>query len=113
MYLHAFSKERRHGVAKYYTRASWEKFKGKTDWKGGAPGTGLIHTVCGQEIKEFVQARTVWGDGVPSSMRREIVEIGILACVKCDGEPRRIAYGHPINPSDFFDPTKTPTRSSA
>lgn len=97
-------------MAQYYTRASWKKFRGKTRWNGDGPGSGLIHTECGCEIKEFVQGRSVWEDDLPvPGGSGRVVEVGVLACTKCDGEPKLISYGHPIMKSEFFDPTKEPT----
>ena len=79
-----------------FTRSSWDKFTGQTEWINGL-GSGILHTVCGAEIKVLYQYRTIWEGGDCSSFGQE--QVGILYCTKCDSPPPQVATGAPIQRS--------------
>ena len=83
-----------------FTRSSWDKFTGQTQWING-PGGGILHTVCGAEIQVFVQSRTIWEGEDCSSFGQELV--GILYCTKCDGQPPSVLTGTPIQRDSLIE----------
>lgn len=96
-------------MAQFYARSSWKKFAGKNEWKGGKPGTGLIHTTCGGEIHEREQTRSIWDNDEasvgPCSGSGETVVVAELWCTECESVPNT-GFGAPISPGEYFDPMR-------
>ena len=84
-----------------FTKESWNRYKGKTEWING-PGSGIIHTVCGSEIEVFTQSRTIWEDSPGPCASHGLEQVSILQCVKCHGEPR-VKLGSPITRDALID----------
>lgn len=87
----------------YVTRTSWERFKGQTEWKGGKPGTGLVHTACGTEIIQSTCLRTVWEDGPGPCASEGMQKVSIIHCETCDGALPEVIFGSPIQRSELID----------
>jgi hypothetical protein len=85
-----------------FIRSSWEHYRGQTEWING-PGSGIRHTVCGNEIEVFTQFRTIWEDGPGPCASDGQERVSILQCVKCHGEPKLVNSGSPICRENLID----------
>ena len=63
-----------------------------------------VHTVCGGELIEIINRRTVWTDGIGQSPAEtgEIVEVAIILCTICDRRVRLVDDLQSIFRSQFF-----------
>lgn len=71
----------------YFSRIHWDRYSGKTDWLvPGKPGSGLVHTVCGKEIKVVEKTVTLWlphSVGLGPCAVDEQTRVGFLYCTHC------------------------------
>jgi hypothetical protein len=70
-----------------FSQHHWNRYSGKTDWLiPNRPGSGLVHTVCGKEIKVVEKTVTLW---LPRSMGLgpcavdEQTRVAFLYCTQC------------------------------
>ncbi len=88
-----------------FLKTSWERYKGQTDWKiKDTPGSGLIHIVCGQEMRVLHTQRTILTDdpGLGPCAAEGTKTVAILRCVHCHGEKDE-EFGHQISMNELIE----------
>lgn len=85
-----------------FTKESWNQYKGKTEWINGH-GSGIIHTICGNEILVFRQIMTIWEDSPGPCASHGQEWVSILQCVTCHGEPVVAKLGSPISRNTLME----------